>query len=211
MTLLKLRQYEDVVSDCQESLRLLSQNMKAYYYMAEAQLELGQKAEGLKSALAAYELCSTISDRGWAKSLPNVVALVLRAKKESWEVKENARLGGRARLLKEVLRGLSKLRDEEITDVEALRTDNEIGETESSEQIEEANQQYEKNVIAAKQVWDKAALGEKSEKRREVPDWAIDNITFAVMHDPVMVGLTCNTFPFLLSTLSCHDIPFYSY
>lgn len=40
-------------------------------------------------------------------------------------------------------------------------------------------------------------------KRREVPDWAIDNITFAVMHDPLMVSSLCSLPQHLRSINHC--------
>jgi STIP1 family protein 1 len=192
MARLKLKLYEAVIPDCEASLELLQANMKAYYYMAQAELELGRKIAALKNAEIAYELCSGVKvgsrvgalpsagyDKTWERSLGSVTALVLRCKKEVWEMKEKERLRGRNSLLLELVEDLERRRDLEIDGIEG-------GEIERQEMLKEVTEIYSGKIEELKGVWEAAAGAEG--KRREVPDWLIDDITFAVMHDPVMVS-----------------------
>ncbi len=120
------------------------------------------------------------------KNLGPVTALVLRCKKELWEKKENDRLKVRNGLLEEMC-GL--IRSKKENELAAL---NMVGEA-TKEQTEEVERTWRRKEEELRRVWDTAAEGEG--KRRAVPDWAIDNITFAVMHDPVMVSLNLCCFP----------------
>jgi STIP1 homology and U-box containing protein 1 len=183
MARLKLQLYDAVIPDCEASLALLSENMKAHYYLAQAQIELGRLEDAYESAQTAYEMCSGIKtgviDKAWERSLAPVTALVLRCKKELWEKKEDERLKVRNTLLEESC-ALMKARKEEqikkIADFDGSR-----------QEMDDVEREWTEKEQELRRVWDSAA--DKEGKRREVPDWAIDNITFAVMHDPVMVSL----------------------
>lgn len=198
MARLKIKLYESVIPDCEASLSLLQANMKAYYYMAQAELELGRKTSALQHAETAYELCSGVKvgsrkteeklvgyDKAWERSLGSVTALVLRCKKEVWEAKEKERLRGQQDLLGELIEGLEEARDEEVKIIAEKRRTGEVGEIEAEELAEETKQICKSKAVRLRQTWELAA-GQEG-KRREVPDWIIDDITFAVMHDPVVV------------------------
>lgn len=166
MARLKLELYDGVVEDCMQSLKLLPHNMKAHYYRAQALLELGRPAEALLAAKEAYQLAYLSGDRAWERSLGNIVGAVLRSKKAVWEEKEAKRLKGRNALRDEVVAGLKEVE---------MR----LG--------VEAGKEYKGKIEEVIRVWEKA--GEGDEKKREVPDWIIDDITFCVMVDPVIVSL----------------------
>lgn len=200
MARLKLHLYESVIPDCQSSLELLPINMKAYFFIAQAELELGRKNDALRNAEMAYDLCSGLKvgsrklseriagyDSKWASSLPAVSALVLRCKKEVWEVKERARLRDVAPLLQELTDGLEDKRAMELAELE--RQDG-LGNVEKLELQEEIKNSYRGKLDLLWETWARGAGIET--KRREVPDWAIDDITFSIMHDPVTV---CSVFP----------------
>ena len=51
--------------------------MKAYYYLAQAQLALHHPNEALSSALTAYDVCLKTNNA----SASNIAALILQAKK----------------------------------------------------------------------------------------------------------------------------------
>jgi STIP1 family protein 1 len=185
MARLKLHMYREVIADCDDSLKLLSENMKAFYYKAQAQVELGEAIEALESSKKAYDLCSGIGaggrriavEKGWERSLSAVTGVVLRCKKEVWEGREKNRLRTRNGLLEESIRGLERHRDEAL---------GHLGdEEENNEARKEVKIEWDEKIDELKRVWDRAADAEG--KRREVPDWAIDDITFSIMIDPVMV------------------------
>ncbi|UKZ54133.1 hypothetical protein TrVGV298_007939 [Trichoderma virens] len=126
MARLKLGHWESVIADCQTCLALSPQNMKAHYYLAQAQLSICDYDSALENALAAHKLCATTND----KSLGAVTTMVLRCKKDRWGgSREEASAHG-------------------TSVFEAARAQN--------------------------------------QKKREVPDWAIDDISFDIMVDPVI-------------------------
>jgi hypothetical protein len=55
----------------------------------------------------------------------------------------------------------------------------------------------EKKVEELRRVFDAAKIGEGEARRRKVPDWCVDDITFSVMLDPVVVSV----YPFPSSLL----------
>jgi STIP1 family protein 1 len=182
MARLKLHMYDAVIPDCLASLELLSENMKAYYYLAQAEIELGRLDDAYKNAQIAYELCSGVKtgvvDRAWERSLGPVTALVLRCKKELWEKKENERLKVRNLLLEETCVLMRARKEEQKKKIAAYDG--------SQQEMDEVEREWAEKEQELRRTWERAADNEG--KRREVPDWAIDNITFAVMHDPVMVS-----------------------
>lgn len=90
--------------------------MKAYYYLAQAQLALNHPNEALSSALTAYEKCLET----WSSSTQAVSGLVLQAKKLKWEAKEREKTRQRSDLLKELEDGLSNSKRAELRDLKFL-------------------------------------------------------------------------------------------
>lgn len=155
--------------------------MKAHYYLAQAYIELGRLEEAYEHALKAYEMCSGIKtgvvDKAWERSLSPVTALVLRCKKELWEKKEDERLKVRNTLLEEMCALMRARKEEQMKKIAAHDG--------SQQEMDDVEREWTEKEQELRRVWERAADNEG--KRREVPDWAIDNITFAVMHDPLMV------------------------
>ncbi|KAJ4385822.1 hypothetical protein N0V93_010253 [Gnomoniopsis smithogilvyi] len=166
----KLQRWEDAIADCQTCLHLSPDNMKAVFYMAEAQLELKDYDNALESSHRAYELFSH-SDDG-LKSLSSVTKLVLRCKKERWEDMERRRLRERSDLERELIDILERERDTAVSSA-----------TDAME-VHDIQSEWQAKIETLKGTFN-LARGEAS-KRREVPDWAIDDITFGIMVDPVM-------------------------
>ncbi len=88
MARLKLDMWDSVISDCRTCLELSPGNMKAYYYLSQARLAMGDHDEALADARRAYDLCVLAGD----KSLQSVTTQVLRCKKERWETVEKRRV-----------------------------------------------------------------------------------------------------------------------
>lgn len=162
--------------------------MKAHYYKAQALLDLSRPAHAEDEAREAYSLCQRGGDKGWERSLGSVAAVVLKSKKAVWELRENERLRQRNGLLEECIKGLQSQRKEELSRLaegQDLSDSNGIEERET--QREEVMHKWEKKISEIKRVWERGVDPEG--RRREVPDWAIDDITFGIMIDPVMVCL----------------------
>ncbi|KAH7150419.1 hypothetical protein B0J13DRAFT_620730 [Dactylonectria estremocensis] len=168
MARLKLQLWDSVISDCETCLALSPENMKAHYYLAMAQAQLRDYDAALASALHAHALCAA----AWDKSLEAVTALVLRCKKERWDERERRRLRETRELENEVLRLLD---DSNLTAAT---------EAESPEELKEIQEEGNAKLARMKDVFDRARV--ESEKRREVPEWAIDDISFGIMIDPVI-------------------------
>lgn len=166
----KLQRWEDAINDCQNCLTLSPDNMKAVFYMAEAQLELKDYDNALESAHRAYELFSH-SDDG-LKSLGSVTKLVLRCKKERWEDMERRRLRERSDL------------ERELVDIMERERDVAVSSATDAMEVQDIQSEWQAKIETLKSTFN-LARGEAT-KRREVPDWAIDDITFGIMVDPVM-------------------------
>ena len=155
-------------------------SMKAWYYLAQAQINLRHPNEALSSALRAYEICLNIGD----SSAGPIANLILRAKKEKWEAKEKERIRKRSELLHELGRGLTSMGDYESSNIKLSLRNGEITKSEAEER------EAEMAIITRSKIEEVEAAFAISDpdhlQRREVPDWLIDNITFSVMHDPVV-------------------------
>jgi len=190
MSRLRLSLWDSVISDSLESISLLPENMKGYYYLAQAQIALHHPNEALQSALQAHEFCVRAND----KSITAITALVLRCKKEKWEIREKMRLRGRNTLLEELLQLLDNKKEQEIQDQvsahgkdghDERNEDKELRE-EYEEKQKEIEKEHDDKVEELRRVFEKAGSIGEDGKRRKVPDWCVDDISFGVMLDPVV-------------------------
>lgn len=111
---IKLQSWDGCINDCLKAIDLLPSNMKAYYYLAQAQLALHHPNEATNSALTAYDLCIRTN----SPSTRNVSELVLKAKKEKWEVRERERLRTRNAMLRELEERLDVSRAEDLSEID---------------------------------------------------------------------------------------------
>lgn len=180
MTRLKLEAWDGCINDCIKSIELEESNMKGYYYLAQAQLALRHPNEAYHSALTAYEECIKTSN----PSVGSVSALVLQAKKEKWEVKEKDRIRRRSELLAELVDGLGHVAAYEKRSITARIKNGAISQSEGTEEIQELEDSSRKKTEELRSVF--AISDPENLQRREVPDYLIDGISFAIMHDPVV-------------------------
>ena len=170
MARLKLGLLEGVLEDCASSLAIKEKaNMKARHYGAQALVGLGRGREGLKEAMEAYKIAA----KEEAGSLGSVVSVVLKCKKAAWEEREQERVAGTEGVRGKVVEGLRR-------DLERRIEGAEEGEREG------VRKEGEEMIEEVERVWVEAG---KAEKKRIVPDWAVDDITFSFMVDPVIVSL----------------------
>lgn len=176
MAYLKLSSFESVIKDSEKAIDLQPNNMKAYFQLAQARIALHHEKEALESAKKAYELCmeEVAKDGTGAKSLPAITELLHRCRKEEWESRERERVRNDEGLLGELVRDLEEKRDRAINQLVATNA--------GEKAMEETNQEYEGKIENLRDVFHRAGVA----KRRKVPDWCIDDITFAVMSDPVV-------------------------
>ncbi|KOS23158.1 E3 ubiquitin-protein ligase CHIP [Escovopsis weberi] len=168
----KLGLWDLVISDCQACLALGPSNMKAHFYLANAQLAIGDLDAALASALEAHRLCALTND----KSLRQATALVGQCRKDRWELRERRRSREHAELEAEVLALLARETQAALDAVAAHGG----GELEHTVVREEG----EAKMHAMRDVFERARA--QADRRREVPSWAVDDITFGIMVDPVI-------------------------
>lgn len=113
ITRIKLESWDACIDDCIKAVELERSNMKAYYYLAQAQLALNHPNEALSSALTAYEKCLET----WSSSTQAVSGLVLQAKKLKWDAKEREKVRQRSDLLRELEDGLINRKRAELRDL----------------------------------------------------------------------------------------------
>ena len=197
---LKLQAWDEAINDCLKSIELMPANMKAYYYLAQAQIQLRHPNEGLSSALTAYGLCLRAGNSGDASSIS---ALVLRAKKEKWEAREKDRLRRQSELLAELEDRLEMARRAEVDSIQNRAISGELDARDATEEVQIANELSTRKIDELKSIFavadpknmqKRVSDGHASSKRQQmliqrqdVPDYLIDNISFAIMHDPVVV------------------------
>lgn len=168
---LKLSLHDSVIDDCHRCLELAPGNMKAHYYLSQAQLAIRDHDAALHNALRAHAICAETAD----KSLAAVTAQVLSCKKERWEARERRRVREGAELEGEALALLERGREDALQGVEA------------EFERRDVEAEWEGKIAAMKRTFE--AARDANSRRREVPDWAIDDISFSIMVDPVIVRL----------------------
>ena len=123
--------------------------MKAYYYLAEAQMALNHPNEALSSALTAYEHCLK---KGNA-STSNISALILKAKKAKWEAGERERLRRQSELLRELEDRLETARQVEQGAIEADIRNGRLAWREGEEDLELVEQISRKKIEELQNVF----------------------------------------------------------
>lgn len=153
-----------------------SRNFKALYYLSQAHLPLKNYDQAVDYALKAHKICAETHD----KSLPAVTAQVLKCKKERWEHREKIRRREEQGLEEEVV---DLLRHE----LENLKRSMDEGYGTNEEERKETEKMYEDKIARIRAVFERARSKDE-QKRENPPDWAVDDISFQVMVDPVMVS-----------------------
>ena len=154
--------------------------MKSYYNLAQALLNQRHTQEALETAKTAYRICLEIKD----SSAEVLSQFILRTKQAQWQARETNRL----RELNETLAVVETLLDQQLerdlADLDARFSRGEIGQTghdEERQQLQTEADDRRRNIREALRDPEKPETAE-----RVVPDYLIDNITFEIMHDPVI-------------------------
>ncbi|KAF2091418.1 U-box-domain-containing protein [Saccharata proteae CBS 121410] len=179
---MKLEQWEGVVDDCLRSVELVRDNLKAFTYLARAQLALHHPNEAFSSALTAYDLC--IRSKTPTRDAATISALVLQCKKAKWELRERDRRRRKAPLLAELEDKLEAAANEEQAVISEKASRGEIGPVQAVEDRSALRQSYDQKIEDLRNLF--AIANPDEMEKREVPDHLIDNITFEIMHDPVI-------------------------
>ncbi|KAF2125007.1 FMN-linked oxidoreductase [Dothidotthia symphoricarpi CBS 119687] len=179
---LKLEKWEGVIDDCIRSIELLKDNMKAFFYLAQAQLSINHPNEALSSALMAYELCTTSAQQ--TSNAATISALVLKCKKAKWDIRERERVRRRGDLLSDLESLLETQYKKDMDEVDARIESNAVSRADGHEEKEERKSEFEKKRDDLRTSF--AISDPEHQQKREVPDYLVDGITFEIMHDPVV-------------------------
>ncbi|KAL7627253.1 hypothetical protein AAE478_001442 [Parahypoxylon ruwenzoriense] len=170
MARVRLELYESAISDCEECIKLTGGTMKAYFILSQCQLAMHDYDAALENALQAHRLCVETSD----KSLGPVTNQVLRCKKERWDELEKRRIREGQELESEVIALMQRERQDMV---------NSCANDLDSKQVAD---EWDQKIALLRATFEKSRAA--SEKRREVPDWVIDDISFGIMVDPVITN-----------------------
>ncbi|KAF2673478.1 U-box-domain-containing protein [Microthyrium microscopicum] len=179
---LKMKLWEDAMDDCMRSISLMAENMKAFYFLGQAQLELHHPNEALSSALMAYDLCSKSSHQ--TSSAFAITGFVLKCKKAKWDLREKDRVRRRHDLLGELESKLEEDKKREISSIEERKVTGELGSVAASEETEATTETTQQKI---EELRNSFAISDPNHlEKREVPEYLVDDISFEIMHDPVV-------------------------
>lgn len=173
---LKLEMWDSVVDDCTTCLERAPDNMKALYYLSQAELHLRAYDDAIAHCRRAHELCVQSDD----KSLTNITNHMLDCKRARWADMEKRRAREAGPLEEEMITLLER---EKATALAALAESN-AGDSERSEVTAE----WDAKLAQLHETFERSRSVSTVEARRNVPEWAIDDITFAIMVDPVVTN-----------------------
>ncbi|KAG4025295.1 hypothetical protein MFRU_061g00140 [Monilinia fructicola] len=198
--LLKLARYPEAIASSQSAIAVNASSpvngvsMKAHYNIAQAYHALREYENALRAVESAREFCvrdMPVGGKGLVgsgKSLPSILDLGLRCRKEGWEAREERRMKERSGLVGEVV---ELMRREGVRRGDRVRRDGVGGDQDGGEDHvdidhDEASGDWERKIEEVERVFRLVETQGKEGRRREMPDWAIDGISFNVMIDPVM-------------------------
>ncbi|CAK7243365.1 MAG: hypothetical protein STHCBS139747_004884 [Sporothrix thermara] len=168
---LKLEMWDGVVADCTACLDRSPDNMKAHYYLSQAELQLRDFDNAVEHCRRAHALCVAADD----KSLTQITNHMLECKRARWADKERRRAREVAPLEAEMV----ALLEREKAAAVAEAGDSELDRSEVAAE-------YDAKLARLRETFDLARSTSAETARRSVPDWAIDDITFGIMVDPVV-------------------------
>ncbi|KAJ4363128.1 hypothetical protein N0V83_010248 [Neocucurbitaria cava] len=179
---LKLEKWEEVINDCLRSIELLRENMKAFFYLAQAQLSIKHPNEALSSAIMAYELCTNSPQQ--TSNAATISALVLKCKKAKWDIRERERIRRRGDLLSDLEALLETQYKKDIDEIDEHVETGKVSRVEGQEEREERKSEFEEKRDDLRTSF--AISDPEHQQKRDVPDWLVDPVSFELMVDPVV-------------------------
>ena len=167
--------------------RRITREDHAKLNVARAQLELNHPREALASALAAYGQVmypETDRERAAASSIPSILTLVIACRKRKYEVRQLEYRQSRAGLLAEMEQHFQKNRHDTLRTIEADLHNRAMLPVQASEERAEIEATTEQKINELRSIF--AVADPINHPKKEIPEWAIDTITFELMHDPVV-------------------------
>jgi STIP1 family protein 1 len=168
---IKLQAWDSCIDDCLKAIELQKENMKGWYYLAQAQIALHHPNEAYHSAIKAYEICLKTHD----SSATNISTLILQAKKEKWEAKERDRIRRRSELLRDLEDALEEKAASQIQDVRSRMDHMELNATEGKEEIDEIQHSSRLKIEELRNMF---AISDPENLKRRVCNSSAKNASF---------------------------------
>ncbi|CAG8445105.1 781_t:CDS:1 [Acaulospora colombiana] len=191
---LKLKKYDNVVSDCETAIRLEDISVKGHYMLGQALTEKGEFESAIINLKKAYDL--DVKDKfSFSKE---IIQALLSARKKKWEQDERNRAQWDSEFLKYIKGLINAERDRQLQKV-SLSPKGTVAATLSKfvnshppdvqERVDYINRIHNERLSQAEQIF---AQSDENLKSRVVPDYFLDKISFNIMHDPVITpsGIT---------------------
>jgi STIP1 family protein 1 len=165
--------------------------MKAHYFLAQAQIALHRTAGALGSVTEAHRLCVKEVHNGGkgGSSIGPITELFLRCKKEAWEDREKQRLDRQPGLVRELQVLIQKEHEQRVDEMNQKVSSGLLHGGGLEEEQRKLDGEFKRKTDDIQKLAAVAGIAGEETKKRVVPDWAIDDITFSVMVDPVVVRL----------------------
>ncbi|EED20607.1 U-box domain protein, putative, partial [Talaromyces stipitatus ATCC 10500] len=185
VTRLRLEKWAGAEQDARIAIELnggpkATASLKSSLYLAQALLELQRPQEAYDVAIDAYRASLSAMNA----QTENLSKIVLRAKQQIWAAKETARLREMDDTLASVEQSIEADLERQLKELKMQLDNGDIGEIGFNEDQKALREEAEKKIRHIRDAFKIASDGKVAE--RVVPDYLIDNITFEVMHDPVI-------------------------
>lgn len=123
-------------------------------------------------------------ERAAASSIPSILTLVIACKKRRFEARQVEYAKSKGDLLVEVELLLQKEKRTSLATLEQSLHSKEIPPIQAEDERIEIETTYEQKINYLRSIF--AVADPEHHVKKEIPDWAIDTITFELMHDPVV-------------------------
>ncbi len=184
---INLEMWDAAADDGRTCLDLSRDNFKALYYLGQAEAGLHDYEGAVTHSQRAYDLCVGADN----KSLGKIATFLLMCKKARWEDRERRRQRAMVPLENEIVVLLVRERDAALAEFDAevqAGAPSSGGDAAADSERSEIRAEWEAKIAQLRDTFERARSD--AERRRKVPEWAIDDITFGFMVDPVVVSLS---------------------
>lgn len=190
---LRLRRWDDVCQDCRHALDLDGINVKAYFFLGQAQLEQELYDESITSLKKAHDLA-----KEQKLNFGDDIASALRvAKKKKWNTQEEKRILQEVELQTYLNQLMLEDRERKLQQLNKEEDRNEDEEEEVKEDVKEGLQEQKQHIEKdhnrhLKELNELFATVDDRRRKREVPDYLCGKISFELMREPVITpsGIT---------------------
>lgn len=183
---LKLKNWEQVVSDCKLALENDNQSVKGNFFMGEAELELEKYEDAISHLTRAHELA-----KQQKLNYGDDITYMLRmAKHKRWDKSEKERVKQEIELQTYLNNLILNDQEKELEKVKKKKKKSGSGEKSANDkEIEQIKLNFDNKIKEVNSMFQQV---DDRRKTRDVPDFLCGKISFSLMRDPVITpsGIT---------------------